>query len=106
MSVIYPLREHGEKQMVGDNETGMVSLPKEASKFIMQVLDENTGAPMIDVSINQDDLAFLKLLIEENVLSGSFARKAMISSVVAGESPVEKIFSSEEATRREFSRRF
>ena len=93
-------------KMVGGNSTGMASPPKVASKYIMQVRDEDSGALMIALPINQEDLDFLNLMVEEKVFSGSIARKAMISSVVKNESSVEKIFSSEEATRREFARKY
>ena len=72
----------------------------------MQVRDEDSGALMVGLPINQDDLDFVNFLIKHEVFSGSIARKAMISSVVKNESTVEKVFSSENATRREFSRGF
>lgn len=77
-------------KMKAENETGMVSPPKGASKYILQVRDERSGALMVGLPINQDDLDFLNLLVDERVFTGSVARKAMISSVVRNESSVEQ----------------
>lgn len=94
--------------------TGMVSPPKEASKYIMKVHDENSGALMVALPINQDDLDFLNVLIEHDVFTRENCEKAMIESIVKTQKikretrirmKKEKGLTSEEATRREFSRR-
>ena len=93
-----------KNEMVGDNKTGMVSPPKEASKFILQVRDENSGALMIGIPINQEDLDFLNVLIENDVFTMSLTEKAMSDAIVKFQKG--KRLDSENATRREFSRRF
>ena len=76
---------------------------KEASKFILQVRDENSGALMIGIPINQEDLDFLNTLIENDVFTMALTEKAMSDAIVKFQK--RKRLDSEEATRREFFRR-
>ena len=94
--------------MVGDNETGMVSPPKEASKFILQVRDENSGALMIGIPINQEDLDFLNVLIENDVFTIALTEKAMSDAIVKYQKKKRLDFEDAERarTRKEFFRRF
>lgn len=79
----------------------MVESTKEVSKYILQVLDEYTGALMLALPITQDDFNFIK------IMGGNGGRTARsIIEEIRTSSPLKTGLDSEEATRREFSRRY
>lgn len=118
MSVIYPLREHGENTMVKNNtELEIVELFR----------NEGTGRIFIHLRNPEKDLITSHELVDlpEDHSTSYRARTCpdcgtlaphpsglcgdgyqAILEVEKENSPVEKIISSDEATRREFSRRF